>query len=62
VDEDGAVLLNRRLAFDAATQANLAQVAAEVQTLAGGPSLPTDRFTQAAQWHMDQYPLERVAI
>ena len=62
VDEDGAVLLNRRLVFDAATQANLAQVAAEVQTLAGGPPLPTDRFTQAAQWHMDQYPLDRVAI
>jgi hypothetical protein len=62
VDEDGAVLLNRRLAFDAATQANLAQVAAEVQTLAAGSPLPTDRFTQAAQWHMDQYPLDRVAI
>jgi hypothetical protein len=62
VDEDGNVLLNRRLVFDPATQANLAQVAQEVQTLAGGPPLPPERFTQAAQWHMDQYPLDRVAI
>ena len=62
VDEDGTVLLNRRLMFDPATQANLAQVAQEVQTLAGGAPLPADRFTQAAQWHMEQYPLDRVMI
>ena len=63
VDEDGTVLHNRRLVFDPPTLANLAQVAPLVQAIAAsGQILPAERFAQAAQWHMDQYPLERVMI
>jgi uncharacterized RDD family membrane protein YckC len=63
VDENGTVLHNRRLVFDPPTLANLAQVAPLVQSIAaGGQVLPAERFAQAAQWHMDQYPLERVTI
>ena len=57
------VLQNRQLVFDAPTLANLAQVGQEVQQIAAaGQPLPAARFAQAAQWHMDQYPLDRVAI
>ena len=62
VDEAGALLLNRRVTFDPATLQNLAQVAQEVQQLAAGPALPPDRFGQAAQWHMDSFPLSNVTV
>ena len=59
VDENDHLLLSRRLVFDAATQVNIARVHYEVQTL---PSMAMDpvRFSQAAQWHMDNFSLDQI--
>ena len=59
VDENDHLLLSRKLVFDAATQVNIARVHYEVQTL---PSMAMDpvRFSQAAQWHMDNFSLDQI--
>lgn len=66
-DETGTLLLNRRLVFDPATRQGLAAVAGQVQAvayraIAGNQPMALAAFQQAAQWHMSQFPLERVQI
>jgi hypothetical protein len=65
VDEQGDVLLNRRLAFDAETRANLAAAAAQAQAsayaaLASNQPLGVEQFEAAARWHIARFPLDRI--
>ncbi len=67
VDETGAVLLNRRLAFDAETRASLGRTAAQVQAVAyraveQQQAMSLAQFQDAARWHMQQFPLDRVRV
>jgi uncharacterized RDD family membrane protein YckC len=60
VDEHGRLLMSRKLAFDTATQVQLARVLYETQTLPPQP-LDAERYRQAAQWHMQHVSLESIA-
>ncbi|HEX6608427.1 MAG TPA: hypothetical protein VF276_16115, partial [Chloroflexia bacterium] len=66
-DETGTLLLNRQLVFDAATRHNLDQVATQVQAVAyqaieRNQPMSLGQFQEAARWHIQQFPLERVQI
>jgi uncharacterized RDD family membrane protein YckC len=66
-DETGTLLLNRQLVFDAATRHNLSQVANQVQAVAyqaieRNQPMSLGQFQEAARWHIQQFPLERVQI
>jgi uncharacterized RDD family membrane protein YckC len=60
VDEHNRLLLSRKLTFDTRTQVLLARVLYEVQTLPAQP-LDSQRYFQAAQWHMEHISLEDIA-
>jgi|GEM_PF-388212 len=60
-DEDDRLLLSRKLAFDSATQVSLARTFYEVQSLPP-QVMPPDRFSQAAQWHMQNFPLDQAGF
>lgn len=57
-DEDNRLLLSRKLAFDSDIQVSLARTLYEVQSL---PPQEMDqlRFRQAANWHMQNFPLDQ---
>jgi uncharacterized RDD family membrane protein YckC len=57
-DEGDRLLLSRKLTFDSATQVSLARTFYEVQSLPP-QVMPPDRFSQAAQWHMQNFPLDQ---
>lgn len=59
VDENDRLLLSRKLVFGAAAQVNIARILYEVQSLPPQLMDPV-RFQQAAQWHMEHFPLEQV--
>lgn len=59
VDESDHLLLSRRLVFGAAAQVNIARILYEVQGLPAQVMDPV-RFQQAAQWHMEHFPLDQV--
>lgn len=59
VDENDTLLMSRRLVFDTATQVNIARITYEVQTL-HPMVMDASRFTQAAQWHMDNFSLDQI--
>jgi uncharacterized RDD family membrane protein YckC len=66
-DETGTLLLNRQLVFDAPTRHNLSQVATQVQAVAyqaieRNQPMSLGQFQEAARWHIQQFPLERVQI
>ncbi len=66
-DETGTLLLNRQLVFDAATRQNLTQVATQVQAVAyqaieRNQPMSLGQFQEAARWHIQQFPLERVQV
>jgi hypothetical protein len=58
-DEQDRLLLSRRLVFDAATQVSTARMLYEVQSLPP-QVMDQERFRQAAQWHMEHFPLDQV--
>ena len=60
VDENGRLLLSRKLNFDTTTQVQLARILYEAQTLPSQP-LDADRFRLAAHWHMEHFTLESIA-
>lgn len=59
VDENDRLLMSRKLVFGAAAQVNIARILFEVQGLPVQVMDP-GRFQQAAQWHMEHFPLEQV--
>lgn len=59
VDENNRLLMSRRLVFDPATQVSIARCLYDVQKLPPHP-MPAESFQQAAQWHMEHFPLDDI--
>jgi len=63
VDEYDNIVLNKRLAFDSTMQKNFRDIEkalAEIERR--GETLKPTRFQQAAQWHSNNFPLEKIRL
>ena len=59
VDENNRLILSRRLDLGPTTQVTIAQCLYDIQTLPA-QTMDTQRFQQAAQWHMQNFSLDQV--
>jgi hypothetical protein len=59
VDENNRLILSRRLDLGPRTQVTIAQCLYDIQTLPA-QTMDTQRFQQAAQWHMQNFSLDQV--
>jgi uncharacterized RDD family membrane protein YckC len=59
VDESNTLLMSRKLEFDSPTQVKINHSIYEIQTLPA-QAMDAARFQQAAQWHMQNFPLDQI--
>lgn len=60
VDENNKLLMSRKLEFDSQTQVKINHCIYEIQSLPA-QAMDAARFQQAAQWHMQNFPLDQIS-